>query len=102
MLERQGLRWGYTFLRTASHLNQEELTNLMIEATEMCLSGEEERKLKSDNFEGKIWTMYRYEVLGNFGGQRFDAELETIHGRDTATFLVSEQTGGHGSGFSRN
>ena len=34
----------------------------------------------------------------------FDVELETAYGRDTATFLVNEQTGGHGGGlgFSRN
>lgn len=102
MLEHQGLRWGYVFLRTAAHLTNEELRGLMLEATEMYLSGEEERKVKTDSFEGRLYTEKRYELLGEFGGQRFDAELETIYGGDQATFIVNEQTGGHGSGPSRN
>jgi len=43
----------------------------------------------------------QHEISGGFGGQRFDAELETAQGRDGATFLVNEQTGA-GSGYSRN
>ena len=78
------------------------MLELMIQATEMYLNGEEERKVKSQSFEGKLCTERRYELLGEFGGQRFDAELETAHGKDKATFLVNEQTGGPGSGFSRN
>ena len=45
---------------------------------------------------GAVYTERRFEMLGEFGGQRFDAELETSHGRDTATFLVNERTRGVG------
>ena len=102
MLEHLGIRWGYTFLRTTSHIPGEELTDLMIQATEMYLFGEEEREVKGPNFEGKLYTERRYEILGSMGGQRFDAEFDTAYGKDTAAFIVSEQTGGAGSSISRN
>jgi len=102
MLEHQGIRWGYVFLRAASHLLQEEANELMIQAVEMYLAGEAERNIKTSSFQGKLSTEQKYEVLGELGGQRFDAELETIYGRDKATFLVSEQTRGLGSVISRN
>ena len=102
MLEHMGLRWGYVFLRTSSHLANEEMSSLMMEATEMYLLGEEERKVKSDQFEGRLYTERRYEILGEFGGQRFDADLDTIYGTDKAAFIVNEQTVGGGVGPSRN
>lgn len=90
------------FLRAASYIPEDEVKDLMVQAVEMYLQGEAERKIKSSSFEGKLCTEQKYEVLGEFGGQRFDAELETIYGRDKATFLVSEQTQGMGSVISRN
>lgn len=102
MLEHMGFRWGYVFLRAASHLDSEELHTIMVQAVEMFLAGEEERQIKSGGFEGRLRTEMRYEVIGSLGGQRFDAELETAYGQDTATFLVSEQTQGMGSVISRN
>ena len=74
----------------------------MTTAVEMYLSGEDERDVESAGFEGRVYTERRFEMLGEFGGQRFDVELETTHGRDSGTFLVHEQSGGHGAGFSRN
>ena len=74
----------------------------MVQAVEMYLAGEDTREVKSSSFEGKLYTERRYELLGDFGGQRFDAELETPYGRDKATFLVNEQSGGRGVSFSRN
>lgn len=102
MLEHKGFRWGYVFLRAASHLDADGLHDLMLQAVEMFLAGEEERQVKGGGFEGKLRTEMRYEIIGSLGGQRFDAELETAYGRDTATFLVSEQTHGMGSVISRN
>ena len=100
-LEHMGLRWGYVFLRTASHLGNEELEGLMVQAVEMYLAGEDSREIKHPDYEGRLYTERRHELLGGFGGQRFDADLETARGKDNATFLVNEQTGG-GSGFSKN
>ena len=102
MLEHMGFRWGYVFLRAASHLDADGLHELMVQAVEMFLAGEEERQVKGGGFEGKLRTEMRYEIIGSLGGQRFDADLETAYGRDTASFLVSEQTQGMGSVISRN
>ena len=102
MLEHMGFRWGYVFLRAASHLDADGLHDLMLQAVEMFLAGEEERQVKGGGFEGRLRTEMRYEIIGTLGGQRFDADLETAYGRDTATFLVSEQTQGMGSVISRN
>ena len=102
MLEHMGTRWGYVFLRAASHLDANGLHDLMLQAVEMFLAGEEERQVKGGGFEGRLRTEMRYEIIGSLGGQRFDADLETAYGPDTATFLVSEQTQGMGSVISRN
>ena len=102
MLEHMGARWGYVFLRSSNHLNHEESNDLMLQAVEMYLAGESERKVKHESFEGRLLTEGRYELMGGLGGQRFDAELETVYGRDQATFLVNEQTGGTGAPISAN
>ena len=102
MLEHDGIRWGYVFLRAASFLGPEQINDLMVQAVEMFLAGEEERSIKTAEFEGKLSTEMRYEIIGVLGGQRFDAELETPYGTDKAAFLVSEQTRGLGSVISRN
>ena len=102
MLEHMGIRWGYTFLRSPLHVPQDEITNLMIQATEMYLAGEDERNVKSESFDGRLRTERKYELLGTIGGQRFDAELDTAFGNESATFLVNEQTGGGGTTISPN
>ena len=102
MLEHQGIRWGYVFLRAASHMETEDMKYLMTQAVEMYLQGEDRRNVKSSSFEGGLYTEQKYELLGEFGGQRFDAELDTIYGRDKAAFLVSEQTRGGGPAVSLN
>lgn len=102
MLEHKGMRWGYVFLRAASYLGEEEAKEIMVQAVEMFLVGEEERNIKSSGFEGRLFTEMRYEMIGELGGQRFDADLETPYGRDKASFLVSEQTRGVGGVISRN
>ena len=102
MMEHLGIRWGYVFLRASNYLNSEEFNELMVQAVEMYLAGESERRVKHDSYEGRLFTEGRYEVMGGLGGQRFDADLETIYGRDQATFLVNEQTGGAGAPISVN
>jgi hypothetical protein len=102
MLEHMGIRWGYVFLRAASHLAEDDVKYLMTQAVEMYLLGEDERNIKGSSFEGKLYTEGRYELLGELGGQRFDAEMDTIYGRDNSTFLVSEQSRGRGPAISRN
>ena len=102
MLEHKGIRWGYVFLKASSYLNTEEFHELMAQAVEMYLAGETERQVKGAEYEGRLYTEQRYELIGTIGGQRFDADLETSRGRDTASFLVNEQTQGAGAPISLN
>jgi len=102
MLEHMGIRWGYVFLHGAVHIGGDEIKDLMAQAVEMYMAGEEERNIKCSGFEGKLSTERKYEVIGSLGGQRFDAKLETPHGQDQAAFLVNEQSRGLGSFISRN
>lgn len=102
MLEHMGIRWGYVFLRAASHLSVDDIKNLMTQAVEMYLLGEDERNISGSDYDGKLYTERKYELLGEMGGQRFDADMDTIYGRDKSTFLVSEQSRGVGSTISRN
>ena len=102
MMEHLGIRWGYVFLRSSNYLKPDEFNDLMVQAVEMYLAGESEREVRHDSYEGRLLTEGRYEVMGGLGGQRFDAELETVYGRDRATFLVNEQTGGAGAPISVN
>ncbi len=97
-----GVRWGFTFLRGASYLSERDKLDMMMHATDMYLCGEDERPVKSDNYAGRITTQRKYEILGTFGGVHFDAELETEHGKDRMSFLVSEHTPGKRYGFSTN
>ena len=102
MMDHKGIRWGYVFLKASSYLGQDEFQELMVQAVEMFLAGETERNVKGPEYEGRLYTEQRYELIGTMGGQRFDADLETPYGRDKASFLVSEQTKGLGGAISRN
>ena len=102
MLEHKGLRWGYVFLKASSYLNTDEFHELMVQAVEMFLVGETERNVKGPEYDGRLYTEQRYELIGTMGGQRFDADLDTSRGRDKASFLVNEQTQGGGAAISLN
>ena len=102
MLEHNGIRWGYVFLKASSYIGQEEFQELMVQAVEMYLAGETERNVKISEYEGRLHTEQRYELIGTIGGQRFDAVLETSRGKDNASFLVNEQTKGAGAAISVN
>jgi hypothetical protein len=102
MLEHKGMRWGYVFLKASLYLNTEEFHELMVQSVEMFLAGEEQRMVKGSEYEGRLYTEQRYELIGTMGGQRFDADLETSRGRDKASFLVNEQTRGVGAAISVN
>ncbi|MFH0701047.1 MAG: hypothetical protein V2A62_01275 [Candidatus Woesearchaeota archaeon] len=92
-LENSGYRWGIIFLRGDSRLLEKERLELMMEATVMYLQGEEERKVKSTAYEGRLYTQGKHDVIGCLSGQRFEAELEMDCGKVSLRFLVSEQTG---------
>ena len=89
-------------MKASSYLGQEEFQELMVQAVEMFLAGETERNVKGPEYEGRLYTEQRYELIGTMGGQRFDADLETSRGHDNASFLVNEQTQGVGAAISMN
>ena len=91
-------RWGFTFLRADSRLSYDDRHYLMQEATEMYLKNEEERQVKTDTLEGRLYTKGQHDSLGSFGGQRFDAEIELNLGKAKVRFLVNEQTNTSQSG----
>ena len=41
MLEHMGIRWGYVFLQAAAYIDSDEVKDLMAQAVEMYLAGEE-------------------------------------------------------------
>ena len=63
MLEHNGIRWGYVFLKASSYLEKEEFQELMVQAVEMYLAGETERNVKSSEYEGRLHTEQRYDCL---------------------------------------
>lgn len=99
-IENYGARWGITFLRGASYLTVEEQDELIRDATLMYLKKEDDRRVETETYMGRITTRWKYGMLGTFGGIEFEAELETRGGKDKMSFLVNEQTPGMGYNFS--
>ena len=89
-------------MKASLYLNTEEFHELMVQAVKMYLAGENERKVKGPEYDGRLYTEQRYELIGTMGGQRFDADLDTSRGHDHASFLVNEQTQGAGAAISLN
>ena len=65
MMEHQGIRWGYVFLRAPNFLNHEDRDHLMMTAVEMYLAGEDERNVEGADYEGRLYTEQRFELLGS-------------------------------------
>ena len=90
--EQDGDRWGVTFFRTSSYLPYHEVLGLVEEATVMCLNKEDEREVENGDYRARLYTRREYDSIGSFGGIVFYAELETIKGKDSMRFVVSERT----------
>jgi hypothetical protein len=98
------MRWGYTFLMGTSRLDEEQRLKLVARATLLYLAGEERADIEEDAYQGVLYTTYEWKVVGGFGGQQFDAILESDldEGRIHLRFLVSEQTLKAGAAYSAN
>lgn len=84
-------RWGITYLVTDSSLSMQDREELLMYATVMYLNRDKIKEVKGDNYEGVLETEGEHQMLGNFGGQRFSARLETNHGKSRVDFLVTER-----------
>lgn len=93
-LEVDGLRWGYTYLQTDHHLEQQDRISLLTLATLMYLRGVDEKRVKTKNYEGKLTKTKSFTMLGCFSGPEFRADIETNKGKSKLRFIVSEQTSG--------
>lgn len=88
-------RCGITFLSRNGPLGEEGRLLLVSNAIQMHYSQEKERKVKTDTFEGRIYTDFKHQTLSCFGGQRFDARIETNDGKVDLAFLVCDLTDRH-------
>jgi len=73
-------------------------------AADMYFSGEQERRILIDGYQGLLSTEQEWSVLGCFSGQVFYAELWPEEGEEKIklSFLISEQTFGTGNAYSMN
>lgn len=69
----------------------EERDGIVLEALLMFLDGKKERPVKSECYEGRIYDRGEHQSIGCFAGRRFDAELETSHGKAKLGFLIYER-----------
>ena len=92
-LNYKGVVWGYAFLRGDSRTNLGEKERLLLEAIDMYYLDEEKRYVQGDSYEGVVTTERKWGLIGSFGGQVFDAEVDTNSGRSHLRFLVQDRTG---------
>ena len=85
-----GRRWGFAFFQGDSRLGVEGLDEIVLHAVNMHLKDEKRSEIKNNNYEGVVYTNNNYELLGSFGGKRFDAELDTNKGKVKLRFLITE------------
>src|SRR3989344_3520800 len=83
-----GYQWRYYFLRSNSRITDFERRYLLFQTAEMHLAEEGTRRVVMDSLEGKISTTKKYEILGTFGGQHYDVELETNSGKVNLAFII--------------
>jgi len=86
----------HTFLYGTGRLSPRERSLLLDQATIMFVTSRKRASISSDTYEGEIITEGKFQSLGQFYGQRYDAIVENNHGKAKLAFLVSEQTGGQG------
>ncbi|NCO38583.1 MAG: hypothetical protein COZ06_22550 [Armatimonadetes bacterium CG_4_10_14_3_um_filter_66_18] len=91
-MNQTGIRWGFTFLVTDNRLGKDARLKLLVSATEMYLTGEKERPVESEAYEGRLFTNGEFGLIGTVGGMKFRAEIDTDDGRAVLSFLVNEQT----------
>ncbi len=94
----ESLRWGFVYLKTDASLSFDERLYLQLQAIDMYFKNEEERNIKTERFEGRLSTQGEHGLIGCFGGQIFNAEIELEHRTARLSFIINEQTGKKGSG----
>lgn len=94
----ENFRWGFVYLKTDAGLSFDERLYLQFQAIDIYFKNEEERRVKTERFEGRLFTRGEHGLIGCFGGQIFNAEIELEHRAAKLSFIISEQTGKKDSG----
>jgi hypothetical protein len=89
--EHKSKKWGTVYLTADPRLVEDARLEILVEAAEMHLANEKKRKIKGEDYEGKITTERKYKALGCYGGYEYRAELDTSHGKSETTFLIMQQ-----------
>jgi hypothetical protein len=89
--EHKNKRWGTVYLIADPRLVEDVRLEILVEAAEMYLAHEKKRKIKGDDYEGKITTERKYRTLGCYGGYEYHAELDTPNGKSETTFILMQQ-----------
>lgn len=85
-------RWGFLYAVTDSRMTHDERDGIVLDALTMFLDGEKKRNVtREDCYEGVIYDRGICQSIGCFAGRRFDAELETNHGKARLGFLIYEK-----------
>ncbi len=88
---------GYIFLKTDNRIPLETRLYLASNAVLMNVSEEKRKKIKTDDFEGIIYTKGKYGCIGCFAGKIYHAEVDidssdgVSDGKATLSFIVSSQ-----------
>lgn len=88
------MRWRYTFLDVNGSISYSSKMSIVEEAILMHYNSSNKRckRVKLCEYEGVISTNFKYQSIGIFGGQRFDAEVESKNGKVKLAFIISSQT----------
>jgi hypothetical protein len=86
----RGYIWRSVFLETDSSMAEEDRFRIRMQIADMYLDKKSEKKIKGEDYEGRITTNNKSYLLGGFWGQEFDVILETNHGKSKLSLLVAE------------
>lgn len=89
LLEYENKLYEIVFLNTDPALSEDDRVGICMSAIEMSVKKQRTRKIKGEGYEGRMKTDGKYYQMGTFGGRRFEARVETNHGkRDIGVLLT--------------
>lgn len=88
--EHRGYIWRSAFLKTDSLMTEKDRLRIRTQIADMYLDKRSKKKIKGDDYEGRITTNNKSYLLEGFWGQEFEVILETNHGKSKLSLLVAE------------
>ena len=87
------MKWHYTFLLANARLREDDVEELLWEATRMFLQKRRRKSVRGTNWEGVLTTKREVGSLGPFSGQKFIGEVDTKKGKVHVVFLMNDGQG---------